>query len=70
MQDYCGFSTTGLLRKLKESGFTTQGFSGDLVILVRGRHDKIVSFFMQTEVNMIQSSYTRQGLGSTLAKRC
>lgn len=37
-----------LIRKLNVSGFTAQGYSDDLVVIVRGKHDEIISYLMQT----------------------
>jgi retron-type reverse transcriptase len=42
-----------LLNKLNQNGFETQGYADDIVIIIRGRHDEIISNLMQNALNVV-----------------
>lgn len=52
-----------LLEELNEICFTTQRYADDLVVIGRGRHDKIISDIMQTALKIISNWCARDELG-------
>lgn len=58
-----------LIRKLNKSCFGSQGYAHDLVVVVRGKCDKIFSDLMQTVINKTRGVLGRNS-AVNLVKRC
>jgi hypothetical protein len=52
----------GLLTSLEQQGFETIGFADDLVIMVRGKHNKTISRRLQTSLNITWDWCVKEGL--------
>ncbi|XP_055714430.1 uncharacterized protein LOC129808685 [Phlebotomus papatasi] len=52
----------GLLTELSENGIRATGYADDLVIIIRGKHDKIISSCMQHALNIISKWCQNAGL--------
>ncbi|XP_055698849.1 uncharacterized protein LOC129799159 [Phlebotomus papatasi] len=52
----------GLLTELSENGIRATGYADDLVIIIRGKHDKIISSCMQHDLNIISKWCQNAGL--------
>lgn len=51
-----------LLNKLNQKGFETQGYADDLVITIRGRHDRTISSLMQNALNVVNDWSKKENL--------
>ena len=57
-----------LLTSLSNNGFDSQGYADDLVIIIKGKHEEVISNLMQNALNLIWDWCTDSGLSINPSK--
>ena len=58
------------MRLLHKEGLDAQGHAADLVVIIRGKHESIISGLMQNDLNITNSWCPKKGLNISPKETC